>query len=309
MICEKVLEYRKNKAKIWPCKSNRASEIGHNCLRYLVYSRTRWQEKLLPEPILLSIFEEGNIHEAAVIRLLQDAGFTILEQQRAFSWDRYNITGHIDGKIIIEGEAFPFDIKSMSQNSYNSVNCIKDMINSKFWWVRKYPWQLQAYLLMDNKKEGVFICKSKATGELKEIWMSIDYDMGEKLIQKAEAINKHIIDKTLPEPTIDEDICPRCDFKHICLPDMKLGAEIKIENDLGFINELNRRNELMPYVKEYEEVDERIKKKLIGKEKIMAGNWFISGKLIKRSGYTTIKPSEYWKHNIVKVQEQQQKAA
>jgi len=51
MIVDRILESKK--PQLYPVHSNRASELGHECLRYLVYNRTRWQEKALPSPNLM----------------------------------------------------------------------------------------------------------------------------------------------------------------------------------------------------------------------------------------------------------------
>ena len=159
MIVESLIELKKSRIKQWPVNSNRASSLGHECLRYLVYERTRWQEKVLHGVTLQMIFDEGNLHEKAVIRDLQDAGNEIIEQQRAFAWSAYLITGHIDGKLLKDSIAIPFEIKSCSPWIFQSINKLNDLHNHKYHHVRCYPSQLTLYLLMDNKEFGYFIFK------------------------------------------------------------------------------------------------------------------------------------------------------
>lgn len=168
MIVEKILEAKQRKIKQYPVNANRASELGHSCLRYLVLNRTRWQEKALHDTKLQMIFDMGRAVEDLVMQDLREAGFMIVEQQRPFAWDKYQITGSIDFKIAIDGQVYPCEVKSAAPHAFESVNSVSDMLKHKWAYMRKYPAQLTLYLLMDNKERGVFIFKNKSTGELKE---------------------------------------------------------------------------------------------------------------------------------------------
>ena len=307
MIVEKVLEAKARKIKQWPVNSNRASELGNECLRYLVLNRTRWEEKTLHNAKLQMIFDMGKMVEESVMQDLREAGFVIVEQQRPFSWAKYQITGSIDCKIAIDGKTYPTEIKSAAPFSFNSINSIEDMKRHKWHYMRKYPAQLTLYLLMDGKDRGLFIFKNKSTGELKEIFLDLDYDFAESLIKKAEAINKHVAEGTLPEPMeYSEEICADCPFVHLCLPD-RIGKEVEIVEDGRLLELLNRYAELKPVAKEYEDVDSQIKKLVEGREKIIVGNFFIEGKWVDRKVYnipTEIKNqyetiSRYWKKQII----------
>jgi len=308
MIVEKVLETKERKIKQWPVNSNRASELGHECLRYLVLNRTRWQEKTLHDAHLQMIFDMGKMVEDSVMQDLREAGFTIVEQQRPFSWVKYQITGSIDCKIAIDGKAYPTEIKSAAPYSFDSINSIEDMRRHKWHYMRKYPAQLTLYLLMDGKERGLFIFKNKSTGGLKEIWLDLEYDFAESLIKKAEAINKHVADGTLPEPMeYQEDACGGCPFLHICLPE-RIGKEVEVVEDSRLLELLDRYAELKPMAKEYEDVDNEVKKLVEGKEKLLVGNWFVQGHWQERTIYQVpneIKEqykgmSRYWKKEIIK---------
>jgi len=253
------------------------------------------------------IFDMGKMVEESVMQDLREAGFVIVEQQRPFSWAKYQITGSIDGKIVIDGKTYPTEIKSAAPFSFNSINSIEDMKRHKWHYMRKYPAQLTLYLLMDGKDRGLFIFKNKSTGELKEIFLDLDYDFAESLIKKAEAINKHVAEGTLPEPMeYSEEICADCPFVHLCLPD-RIGKEVEIVEDGRLLELLNRYAELKPVAKEYEDVDSQIKKLVEGREKIIVGNFFIEGKWVDRKVYnipTEIKNqyetiSRYWKKQII----------
>jgi len=309
MIVEKILEAKQRKIRQYPVNANRASELGHACMRYLVLNRTRWQEKTLHNARLQMIFDMGRMVEDLVEQDLREAGFTIVEQQRSFAWAKYQITGKIDCKLQIDGTAYPTEIKSAAPHPFQSINSIEDMLRHKYHYMRKYPAQLTLYLLMDGKEEGLFLFKNKSTGELKEIWMKLDYDFAESLVQKAEAINKHVTDGTLPDPMpYNEDICRGCGFEHICLPE-RIGTEVDISDNTELLELVSEYMTLKPGAKRYDEVNERINKLVEGKDKILIGDWFIQGKWVERASYPVpadVKEpykviNKSWRKDILKV--------
>lgn len=301
MFIEKIYESKKHQIKVYPVHTNRASDLGNPCIRYHVLNRTRWTEKQPHDIGLELIFNMGHEIERIVLSELAAAGVKVVEQQKAFELPRYQITGHVDGLIIgDDGGTYPFDIKSSSPYVFDSIHTIDDLKNGRYPYLKKYPAQLNLYLLMSNQGKGLFIFKNKVTGALKEIWMSLDYGLGEELLQRAEAINKHIAEGTLPEPC-DADCCDdRCPFMHICLPD-RIGKEVEILDSEELVEMLFRREELAPMKKEYEAIDKEISKKVEGKEKILVGDWFISGRWIDRVGFT-VQPGRYWKRTIRKTE-------
>jgi hypothetical protein len=300
MIVEEILKAKQRKIKQYPVNANRASEMGHPCLRYLVLNRTRWQEKGLYDARLQMIFDMGRAVEDLVMQDLREAGFTIVEQQRPFSWPEYQITGSIDCKLAIDGQAYPCEIKSAAANPFASVNSVQDMLHHKYLYMRKYPAQLTLYLIMDNKERGLFLFKNKSTGELKEIWLDLDLDFAESLVQKAERVNWYVANGGLPDPIdYEENICGECPFVHICLPD-RIGKEVEVSED-GELQELvTRYFELKPGAKEFDEVNDKINKIVEGREKILVGDYFIEGKWQERKGFE-VKPGRYWKKDIMKV--------
>lgn len=308
MIVEKIIESKERKIKQYPVNSNRASDLGIPCVRYHVLNRTRWQEKSLHDVGLQFVFDMGNEIEEIVLKELAEAHIKVIEQQRSFEWKEYQITGHIDGKILTDDNSvYPMEIKSCSTFVFKAINSIHDLKNGKYGYLRKYPVQLNLYLLMDGKEKGVFLFKDKTSGQIKEIWMDVDYDLGEETLKRSEAINEHVKNGTMPEPISEEMWCQGCPFAHICLPE-QIGKEVEI--DTGELEVLiDRMEELKPAKKEYEEIDEQVKQIVEGKEKILAGNYFIIGKWIDKKIYNIpidIKLqyesiTQYWKKSIKRV--------
>lgn len=255
------------------------------------------------------IFDMGRMVEDLVMQDLREAGLTIVEQQRPFSWPKYQITGSIDCKIAVDGSVYPAEIKSAAPYAFDSINTIEDMKHHRWHYMRKYPAQLTLYLLMDNKDKGLFIFKNKSTGALKEIWMSLDYALGESLIQKAEAVNRHIAEGTLPPPIdYSEELCGDCGYQHICMP-ARIGTEVQVSDDGELLELVTRYNALKPGAKEFDEVDKRINELVKGREKVLVGDWFVEGHWCDRKGYdipAEIKAqyqtvTQYWSKKIAKV--------
>ncbi len=310
MLVEKIIEAKASKARVYPVHSNRASKLGHPCVRYLVYERTRWQDKKVPSPDLILRFEIGEEFEKQAIRDLQEAGFTVIEQQKAFFWKEYNITGHIDAKVLIDGKACPLEVKSMSPTIFAKINTLDDMKNAKWAYLRQYPAQMTLYLLLDEKERGVMLLKDKSSGAYKEIWVDLDFVFGEELIRKAEQINHHVANNTLPDRIDDESICSNCEYEHICLPEIKR-EEINIVDDQSLAELLERYWELRPIAKEFEEIDKLITEKVKQVEKALVGQFLVSGSWRETTRYKVPKEVQaqyaikerYWVKKIAKIGE------
>lgn len=226
---ETVYEYNKKQIKQYPCHVNRASALGHDCLRYLYHMRMNWQDAQPHDVELQRIFNEGNNQEAAVLRELADAGVDVIEQQTALSWSEFNITGHVDGVLSVDGKAVPLEIKSMHPNIWRGL--FRDGARTYEWhevsegfqkkpWLRKYFAQLQVYMLCKNNDQAILLCKNKSDGALAQVNVSLDYAYAESLVLKAEAVNKAVDIKQAPARIpFDNDTCRRCEYNHLCCPD------------------------------------------------------------------------------------------
>ena len=295
MLLEKVDERLQKQIKLSPCHTNRASELGHACERYLVLRRARWSEAALPDIGLQRIFNEGHLQERAVIRDLEDAGFQIIEQQRDYEWKEYQVTAHLDGKLVMDDKAVPLEVKSMNPYIFKSVQTVGDLLNPRYPHLAKYLAQLQIYMLLSNSEKAVLIIKDKSSGQMRELWVDLDYHAAEALIQKAQRINAAVDAKVLPDRIpYAENICGRCPFLAICLPEVKRDA-LEITTDPELEANLKRRHELAPLRTEYEQLDKDVKAVLAEHERVVVGDFLIQGKWIEPKG----KP-KYWKMSIDK---------
>jgi len=309
-IADIILTSKARRIRRIPHKANWASQMGHPCLRYLVYERTKWDEKKMHNSTLQSIFDLGNDFEQIVLRELAEAGFQTIEQQRAFYWDKYEISGHIDAKIILGDRAIPIEIKSCSPYVFDSISDVSSIRYHKYDYLRGYLAQITLYMLLDGKDQAILLFKNKVSGLLKDIWVNLDYEFGESIIQKAEIINQHIKDGTLPDGMdYDSNQCDNCGYVHLCLPEV-IGRGVDISSDEELMGMLARYWELKPIHKEYEDIDKQLKPILEGKEKLLCGEFYIDGKWIKRTDYDV--PAEvrepyrtekyYWRKQIRKAE-------
>jgi CRISPR/Cas system-associated exonuclease Cas4 (RecB family) len=278
-VAGKIRETLAAKARVYPCHVNRASEAGHPCLRYLVYCRTCWQEKSAPDATLQGIFELGNVLERWVVRLIEEAGFTFQESQRPFEDANFQLTGHIDGMIVVDGKRYPTEIKTCNPHDWQKIRSVEDMHRSKKVWWRKYPAQMQLYLGMSGEEEGMFLLVNKTSGEIKQVNVTFDAAYYEQIMQRVEAVNRHIAEETVPERIpYDEDVCGHCAFAHICLPDKDYGEGATIVTDDEVQEMLDRWMELRPLAKEFQDLDAVIKAKFRGCGLAICGPYLVESK-------------------------------
>ena len=275
--------------RVWPHATNRASEAGHPCVRFLVLSRTSNDLRALHDIGLQRIFDEGNLHERALTREMADAELEIVEQQRAFEWSKFKLTGRVDGLLSVNGERIPLEIKSSSPNVFAAIREITpiDMLKSKFSWIRKYPAQLLLYQLMQGSEHGLMVFKNKTTGEKCQKVFRLEGELleyVESVLKKLEAVNAHIALGTCPDAKLIDD-CKGCPFaKTACFPGADYGPGIDIMQDPDLEAKLNRRGELEAAAKEFETLDKEIKEVVKGKSAVI-GNWLIESKECTRKNY------------------------
>lgn len=290
--------------------SNWASRIGHPCKRFLVHSRLDW-DKLPPISVEKKMmFDLGHVIEKNVAKVyLEKAGFEIVEMGRAVQSEpsgllkRVKIHGYLDfiAKDPADGFEFPVEVKGVHPNTWDNVDSIEDMLFAKHVWTRQYPGQLMIYLLAKAYEVGLFLMINKVTAEPKTIWIHQDYSYAEELVKKAEEVNRFVDRGEYPERIpYDENICGKCDFAAHCLKDV-VRNEAEILTDEALVEELEERENLKDSRARYEELDKKVKKRLEGIEKGVAGNFAIFGKKITRKNYARgpeIDPTEFWKTDI-----------
>ena len=276
--------------KSWPHPTNRASEAGHPCIRFLVLSRTSNELKALHDVGLQRIFDLGNLYEEYLLRQMAASGqVQVIEQQRAYEWKKFNLTGRIDGKLAVNGSFVPLEIKSSSPNAFAGIRELEpiDMLKSKFSWIRKYPAQILLYMLMEGAEFGVMVFINKASGEQSEKIFRLEGELleyAETILKKLEAVNAHVSLGTAPDAKLIDD-CKGCAFcKTACFPGADYGPGIDILQDPELEAKLDRRGEIEPVAKEFEALDKELKDGFKGKPGAVVGGWMIESSRRERKG-------------------------
>jgi hypothetical protein len=244
----KALNDERGKADIHPCHVNRASEIGHPCLEYLRLARVAWDKRLAPDPVLASIFHEGNLTERDCVQMLLSLGYEIYEQQKSGVIRGRNgevlVSYHLDWRMrdTSNGEVLAVEHKRVSPFQFPKLNTIEDLFDSDRVHIRKWPAQLQVYLLGAENEKGLQLLRNAWTGVYKQIEYRLDFEYTESLLAKAERVNA-AVENEQPLPKLEEAAtCFDCPLRHVCAPEV-IGDALAIGSD-EFEAWLVKRDEL-----------------------------------------------------------------
>lgn len=293
LINDRLREKLQEKCKVYPQNNLRCSSIGHPCSRYVYLCITNFQDRTPPDVGLQAIFGLGNTLETHVIEKIKEAGFEVITPtDHSFRIEPQNITGREDLRIKDEnGELIPVEVKSISPFEFDKLNCFDDFVNNKKPFIRAYAAQIQLYMYQFAKPYGFFALINKLTGEIKFIRIELDFDYCDKILQKAEYINKCLADKTPPEACDEIGLCENCDLQHICGNCKRIPADVELDDELE--NLINRKEELKAAKAEYEAVDKEIKAKVGEREKVITGTYLIERKAFEKKAFTVPASTQY----------------
>lgn len=300
---ERFWNLKKSRIRMSPVHTTRASSLGEDCERRLVYERTAWQMRTPHPPELQAIFDLGNELEPYVIRELEALGAKVVQRGKDYHDAAHDLTGHVDAKLEIPGipKLVPTEIKGLNPFTAGTISTIYDIRGHKDGWVRKYYSQLQTYLHLDKSDLGLFALLNKVSGAIQFIDCPLDEEFAKGLLAKADRIRDAVRSETLPERHLTQD-CDRCPFLHVCLPDRSYGPGAQFLDNAELEAMLKRRSELDPLRKEYEQLDKAIKASLPQTEApIVVGDWELKGKQIHKKPYE-VKGTSFWQWAIRKLE-------
>jgi len=248
------------RSRPYPRSNPIASDIS-DCMRETVLGITNWQDR--PEfPVdALERMERGNKVEDWIMLELQELGYRVSRERKPFELKdkkgRVISRGKVDGYIEIGRKSFPFECKSMHPSMYARVYDQEDF--DRFSFYRKYPRQLQSYLLAENLEQGFWICDD-LMGHWKLIPCRLDLDRAEKVLQHIEGAVEHLANGTLPDFHKDPQVCLKCwAFKRVCMPGFSSGEGMQVLDDQELGAKLARLKELEDAATEYDRYDREVK--------------------------------------------------
>lgn len=272
----------RGKSAPYPRSVSILSDIGE-CDRQMVYSITNWQDKPPFDDDLLYRFEAGKDQELLMVRDLTGLGYEVVGGQEVIEIkNRAGETigrGKIDGKLIYHGQKIPFEVKSMNPMVFDRIDSIEDFEKKPY--LRKYIRQITAYLYGNNVEEGLLLC-TDCLGHWKIFVVTLDFGLAEQILQRLERVHEHIKAKTQPDRIeFRDEICGKCPFYAICLPDM-IRTEMEVLQDEDFLMNLQAREDTKEARSVYEQADKKAKDfiKKYGITRGIAGDFVITSKTI-----------------------------
>jgi len=258
---------------IWAQRSsewNRASELGLDCDTFHVLVRTKGDIRPRTPVSRAKVFRRGIEWETPNIRLLQDAGIELKDRIGMYEWREFLIRGKLDSWAQVPelGKSnIPFEHKTCSPNVFRSVREHRDertsLTRSKYSWLRKYPGQLQVYMLQMGVEWGLWFFFDVASGDYFFWLVPLDLEYSETLLQRAERTNENVAKAFIPKPEY-KDTCDKCDFSLCyCYPDRDFGPGWDLVIDDELEAKVRRFKQMDADYQEYT----GLKKELIGDNK------------------------------------------
>jgi CRISPR/Cas system-associated exonuclease Cas4 (RecB family) len=206
--------------------------------------------------------------------------------------------GKIDGMVAYKKELFPIEIKSMQKYAYDKIESFKDIAYSDSFYIRKYAFQLLGYLLTTEKEYGMFWLVNVANGQMKHIWVKLDYDFAEKIVKQAELVTECIKSNTLPDAKPDPSYCKMCSFNHICLP--ALAHNIPVIDNVELLENLTEREKYEEAKSLFSDADKKVKAMVKGQAELRCGDYLIQGhEVVKQMKATVAREQVEWHVKII----------
>jgi len=287
-LAERLADRFERKVERWPRNQPIASDIDpDSCLRRQVYEVVAWEKKTPIPADRQGRLEAGQDAERKAMRILDDLDIDVELRQKTFE-HRHRKTGavalrgKIDGVIRVGGGRVLLEVKSLLPYLYPRIRAAEDF--DGLWWTKKYPAQLQAYMIGEGIDRGVFLL-TDLLGKWNPIPLALDYGYAERVLAFAEsavdAIERHRETGEVPQQSDDVSECARCPFfGSVCNPDMIVGAEGAVWAEDEELRELlETRDKTHRAHSEYDRADKAMKRRLEGApEALVIGPFMITRK-------------------------------
>ena len=267
---------------------HRASEVGFPCARYLVHAQKDWQARPAADIGLRRMFREGNSHERQIMAQLIGMGAEVWGQQDTMRWDELNINGRPDGKIYFDGHKGPYailEIKTTNTYCYSALNTPLDFLEYSALTIKWYG-QIQLYMLLGNTEWATMLIKDRQWGSIKQINFDLDVDYAEKILQRIELANKYLAGDGYPDKINKPELCSRCSFAHVCMPDLRLDGSLDVIDDEEVERLVAELQETAEAHKRHENINKQLKSRLPDQGgEYICGDWLIKQTPCSKEAY------------------------
>ena len=194
-----------------------ASEIGHECERYLWLS-FRWTKDAIFEGRMLRLFATGNQQESRLVADLRSIGCTVSDaDQDGQQWRYSAIGGHFGGSMDAAVLGIPEAPKTWHVAEFKTSNTKGFAALTKSGVKRTKPQhyaQMQMYMGWSGMDRALYMVVCKDTDELYSERIEFDRAYFEQMLARA----KRIINDQAPgvKMLADSYSCKYCRFQQVC---------------------------------------------------------------------------------------------
>jgi CRISPR/Cas system-associated exonuclease Cas4 (RecB family) len=226
------------------------------------------QEEKLPPHVQRKLQRGTKSEEWAKAKLLHDFGRRIQNFERTLEIEKGYISGRVDACYLVDPDDhrtknLPIEIKSTTM--YDRMLDVEDLLGSK--WTRKWVYQLTSYMIAMKVEGGIMMLIHPEKYSYRYIPVPYDETIGNEIIDKGMAIQKHLAEHTLPPQIQDPHECIDCGLRHVCCPDISFNASLAMLNNASELeNDINRMLALKAQLKEpnaeFNKLEKKVKESL-----------------------------------------------
>jgi len=196
----------------------RISGIGY-CPRALSAEHLGYAREEAPK-YLMTAAREGNRHEIWIKEDLAQEGLSVVAEQKEVGIELSNalMIGHIDGMIYRNNDVDSMlEIKSMSAYEFDR------WYKGNFEEFPHYLDQITCYMGATGISKALYIVKNRSSGYIDRKTIYFVPERLEFLKKKIQTVEEYVLRKELyPAEYLPESLqCKRCNFKELCVPQVK----------------------------------------------------------------------------------------
>jgi hypothetical protein len=196
----------------------------NDCKRRLVLSRLAPDKRTVSKE-MKGRFAEGRRQEKIMRGFLREAGVKILPTGEPFFVPSLNLRGEEDDIIVLDGKRYVVDYKSASEAMFrqvDNVESVDDLKKSPFPWIRHYPFQLNSYMAARQVDRGMFLFKSKESGQWRPIECPFDKEDYTTITEGLAFVNDRVSRFDVPSVSEPMEVCEYCEYKNHCWGDISV---------------------------------------------------------------------------------------